>query len=375
MKKSTRPLDWMEALPADVRLLVDKLKSLPDFPLRLAQFAQVLRRRIHEKEALALDLACRAWTLSPGDPRVRLASAWAIRKHVPGWHFSILQDSLRNELYEKALRLTVTPDKTVLEIGTGTGILAMLAARAGAKHVYTCEMETLIADAARENIAKNGFEDRITVIAKSSTELVVGEDLPEPVDLLVSEIVDNGLLRESLLPVLEDARTRLVKPAATVIPSCAAMRGVLVGGSKWMKWCQTGEVLGLDLSAFDRFRPPLHAPSPDGKSLDDALSPIAEVFRFDFTGKCHFPAEKKVLSIPVIRDGMADAFLQWIWLDLGGSLELENKPPVQWSWNPQLHVFAHSIPVRAGDILQLAAEHDRHVATIYPVTEYSVRTP
>jgi 2-polyprenyl-3-methyl-5-hydroxy-6-metoxy-1,4-benzoquinol methylase len=367
IEQELQSMDWIEELPEEVRIFVEKLRSLPDFPLNLAKLASALHQRSHTKDAIARDLALRAWTLAQNDPKVRFATDWAVRKSVPRWHFSIVRDHVRNTLYKKAIEYYVTPDKTVLEIGTGTGILSMLAARAGAKHVYTCEMEPLIAEAAKENIEKNGFSHKITIIAKKSTDLVMGRDLPEEVDVLVSEIVDDGLLRENVLPVMEDARRRLIKPDATVLPSRVAIRGTLVGGPEWTGLYCTSEVLGFDLSAFNRFQPAVQTMRIDGRSIDNALSPVVELFRFDFEGLCIFPEERKILSMPVIKDGTADAFLSWIWLDFGDSIEFENKPPIVSSWNPQLHFFTHSIPVHAGDVLRLAAEHDRRAAIVYPV--------
>ena len=362
-------MDWIQELPTGVREFVSKLLPLPDFPLQLARFANALRSRDREKGAVARDLAVRAWSLARVDRRVCLSVDWAVRKRVPGWHFSIVRDEGRNRVYEEALNRFVTRETTVLEIGTGTGILAMLAARSGARHVYTCELEPLIAEAARENIRRNGFADRITVIGKKSSELVVGEDIPEPVDLLVSEIVDNGLLGEGVLPVMEDAKCRLLKPDAPILPSRIALRGALVGGSEWMRKYRLGDVLGLDLSAFNTLAPPVHAPNVVGCSLDEALSGPMEIFHFDFMLCDRFPEERRVLSVPVARSGVVEGFLQWIHLDFGGVVEFENKPPAESCWNPLFHLFPRPVEVKAGESLSLVVEHDRVVAAVYPSQE------
>ncbi|MBU1170195.1 MAG: 50S ribosomal protein L11 methyltransferase [Proteobacteria bacterium] len=372
MNQDDHDMDWMNTLPENIRLFVDKLKPLPDFPYHLSKFAWALRQQSKSKDDIPRNLAIRAWAMAPDNPNVRNRSNWAIRKNVPMWHFAIAQDYARNVIYEKALRKYITPEMIVLEIGTGTGILAMLAARAGAKHVYTCEMEPLIAQAAQENIDKNGFSDRITIIAKKSTDLIMGDDLPEKADLLVSEIVDSGLLQENVLPVMADAHARLIKTGAMVLPSRISIRGALVGGPKWMSGCHMGDALGLDLSAFNRFQPPIHMLNGAGRSLDDALSSVVEIFQFDFKGKCQFHEDHRVCSIPVIQDGSADAFLQWIWLDFGDSLEYENKPPLKSCWSPQIHVFPRPIRVRAGDTFKMVAEHDCRAASIYPSYEHDV---
>ena len=87
----------------------------------------------------------------------------------------MMDDKRRSDSYEAAIR-RIVPGKLVLDIGTGSGLLAMMAARAGTAHVMTCETVATIAERARTIIAKNGLADRITVIAKSSTDLVVGRD-------------------------------------------------------------------------------------------------------------------------------------------------------------------------------------------------------
>ena len=113
----------------------------------------------------------------------------------------------------------------MFEIGTGTGLLAMLAARAGARHFYTCEAEQPVAEAARDIISRNGLSERITVIAKSAEKIRLVEDLPERADLFVAEIVDNSLLGERVLPLTELARARLLKPGAVLLPRAIAAMG------------------------------------------------------------------------------------------------------------------------------------------------------
>ncbi|CAN0574387.1 unnamed protein product, partial [Ectocarpus sp. 12 AP-2014] len=95
---------------------------------------------------------------------------------VDRWHFRMLNHSARNEAYSRAIQRAA--GVTVLDIGTGTGILAVLAARAGASHVYACEVNSVLCDVAREVLERNGVADRVTVIHKSSGALQPGVDLP-----------------------------------------------------------------------------------------------------------------------------------------------------------------------------------------------------
>ncbi|CAN0025645.1 unnamed protein product, partial [Ectocarpus sp. 12 AP-2014] len=161
---------------------------------------------------------------------------------VDRWHFRMLNHSARNEAYSRAIQRAVTDAAaaaagrnseagvTVLDIGTGTGILAVLAARAGASHVYACEVNSVLCDVAREVLERNGVADRVTVIHKSSGALQPGVDLPEGgVDVIVTELVDSGLLGEKIIPVLTDARARgLLARGGRVVPEGACVYAAIL---------------------------------------------------------------------------------------------------------------------------------------------------
>ncbi|PTS84197.1 hypothetical protein DBR17_08195, partial [Sphingomonas sp. HMWF008] len=165
-----------------------------------------------------------------GSPALNFADA-VVGKAVPSWHFTMMRDARRNRAYDAALRRAVKPQSRVLEIGTGAGLLAMMAARAGAREVITCEVNPVIAAAAREVIALNGFADRIRVIGKHSSDLTLA-DIGGRADILVSEIVDSSLLGEGVLGAHEAAMRDLVKPGGVVIPGSGAIRVGLIDSPK-----------------------------------------------------------------------------------------------------------------------------------------------
>lgn len=196
--------------------------------------------------------------------------------------------------------------------------------------------------------------------------MIIGEDLPEPAELLVSEIVDNHLLGEAVLPLMEDAKARLLTPEARILPGQISTRGVLVGGPQWTKACRIGTVSGFDLSAFNRFSPPI-VTLPNSKGIDDSYSATIEVIHFDFESSHRYPCEQKIIDVPVLRDGLVDGFLRWLWLGFDDSIEFENKPPFSSAWAPQLHVFSTPVHVNKGDVLRLNVEHNRHRILVWPV--------
>lgn len=238
---------------------------------------------------------------------------------------------------------------------SGTGILAMLAARAGAAHVYTCEMEPLLVEVARENIARNGLTDRVTVIPKRSDKVELGVDLPERADLFVAEIVDNGLLGEEALTITADVQARLLKPGAVLLPDQIELRGTLVGGPKCNRFFRARPACGLDVSALDRLGPAA-VQSPAGLETDLAEDVVA--LRFDLATAASYRTAQTSVEVKVRTDGEAEGFLSWIWLRFGAGLEYTNRPPAVSCWGPRIHVFPTPMPVTAGQLVPMQVHHD-----------------
>ena len=137
------------------------------------------------------------------------SSGWAD----PVEHARMLHDDRRTRHYLEAIRAAVRPSDVVLDIGTGSGVLAVAAARAGARRVYAVEASD-IADVAKDVFERNGVADRVTLIPGWSRQI----ELPEPADLLVTEVIGNEPLEEEILETTLDARARLLAPGARLIP-------------------------------------------------------------------------------------------------------------------------------------------------------------
>jgi protein arginine N-methyltransferase 1 len=135
----------------------------------------------------------------------------------------MILDKVRTDAYAEALRARVRDDSIVLDIGTGTGILAFLACRCGARKVYAVEASNII-QLARQAAAANGLADRIEFIQGISTRI----DLPEKVDVIVSEI--HGVLPafENSLTSIMDARDRFLAPGGHLIPKRETLWAALV---------------------------------------------------------------------------------------------------------------------------------------------------
>lgn len=131
----------------------------------------------------------------------------------------MLKDQIRTNAYRDAIEGNPDDfrDKIVLDIGAGTGILSIFAARAGAKHVYAVE-NAEIAFFAREIIKNNGLQDKITVLKGKMEEI----ELPVPkVDIIISEWMGYFLLYESMLDSVLWARDKYLNKGGKMFPDRA----------------------------------------------------------------------------------------------------------------------------------------------------------
>ena len=125
----------------------------------------------------------------------------------------LLRDRVRCEAFYCALAKAVKPGDVVLDVGAGTGVLSLFAARAGARKVYAVE-RTMIVDFARQLIAANGAQGRVQIIHGDMGSV----ELPEQVDLIVSEWMGGNGVDEGFLPAVLVARDRWLKPQGKMLP-------------------------------------------------------------------------------------------------------------------------------------------------------------
>ncbi|KZT21407.1 S-adenosyl-L-methionine-dependent methyltransferase [Neolentinus lepideus HHB14362 ss-1] len=138
-----------------------------------------------------------------------------------GIHEEMLKDSVRTGSYRNAIinNAHLFKGKTVLDVGCGTGILSMFAAKAGASHVVGIDMSNII-DQAEKIIEANGFKDKITLVKGKLEEA----SLPiQQFDIIVSEWMGYFLLYESMLDTVLMARDKYLKPDGLIFPDNAAL--------------------------------------------------------------------------------------------------------------------------------------------------------
>mmetsp|Transcript_16149 Transcript_16149/g.44989 ORF Transcript_16149/g.44989 Transcript_16149/m.44989 type:complete len:444 (+) Transcript_16149:225-1556(+) len=278
--------------------------------------------------------------------------------------------------------------KVVLDVGTGSGILAVFAAKAGAKKVYAVEA-TDMAKFARSVVETNGLSDVVTVI-QGMVETV---KLPEKVDIIISEWMGYFLLRESMLDSVLLARDRFLKPGGSLYPSHAHMyyapirtntserRRDEFHGSKegWEEFNTDMKTLyGVDLgclteayhkeqrdyyidsSAWQDVHPSQVVGQPMCfKSYDLNKVTIEEIAT---TIKAH-------CSLPIMEPGHVDAFCAWFDVEFCGSEEnpadeqvlLTTAPDATGAthWGQQTFFLNPPLECGAGDSIRMTIEINR----------------
>ena len=176
----------------------------------------------------------------------------------------------------------------------------------------------------------------------------MGKDLAQPADLLVSEIVSNGLLGEDVLGCMENVVGRVTRPDACIIPTHGAVRVALVQYDGPPRKKLLGSIDGFDLSPFNRL-----VPLKELLAGDEALklrSEPGDLFAFDFgsgAGSDTYRSSAELVS----SGGRIDGIAQWIWLRMDAHGVYENRPtPGSTScWSVLFHPLASPIDSAPGE--------------------------
>lgn len=328
----------------------------PGFVPAHVGLAHALHSLDRAEEAIEAIEAARA--LAPEHHMVQFTRRLIHSNAVPAWHLPMINDHERNHAYDAALRRAVKPDSLVLEIGTGSGIVAMMAARAGARKVVTCEVNPVLARVAAESVARNGYADRVTVVPTLSTRLTVGQELPEKADVFVSELINIGMLAPRMLSVLQHARTHLVKPGAAIIPRASTVYGMLVEAPELARINPVREIEGFDMSAMDVFRSPGYQPIDLAADAHTRLSDDFTALDFDFTRSMP-EADERSVEVTVTTAGTAHGVAFWFDLFMDEEVIYHSASRSRTNhWKQAITFFERPIPVNPGDRLTIVARYD-----------------
>ena len=259
-------------------------------------------------------------------------------------HRDYLADEARVSAYDRALRATVRPGDIGLDLASGTGILGLLALRAGAARIYAIESGDIAALAQRV-AADNGLADRITIINEHSTRAV----LPEPVDFIVTDLAGRFGFEAGLFEILHDARRRFLKPGGRIIPRDVSM---------WIAPVESADVR----AQVDFWARPHHGVQfaaahaiarstgyPRHFSPQDLLAEGQRITGADLINDVTTLSGKA--SFVIVRAGALDGIAGWFSAELADSVLLTNAPGHAARINRRNVFFPLTgrLPVQAGD--------------------------
>ncbi|KAG5179122.1 S-adenosyl-L-methionine-dependent methyltransferase [Tribonema minus] len=273
-----------------------------------------------------IDKLRQAIQADPSNLQALAALQSACGNAVDRWHFRMLNDTARNSAYARAIRrvMAARPGCTVLDIGAGTGLLSLMALRAGASRVYACETNAVLCQVAARAAAASGYQDRLTLLHSHSDALERGRDLPlGGVDVIVTELVDSGLLGERIVAVLRSAVRLLAGAGALVVPR---------GATVWVQLIESQETRNRTRCAI--------GPAPDSscsavvderytcERLQDLhhtpLTAPTQALSIQFLAP--LPDNPSIVCLPVTASGTVDAIAVWFDMDLDGHTSVTTAP-------------------------------------------------
>ncbi|GAA5917764.1 hypothetical protein JCM8208_004848 [Rhodotorula glutinis] len=227
-----------------------------------------------------------------------------------GIHEEMLKDEVRTLSYRNSMwhNKHLFKDKVVLDVGCGTGILSMFAAKAGAKKVIGVDMSNII-DQATKIVAANGFADTITLIKGKMEEVVLPVD---KVDIIISEWMGYFLLYESMLDSVLYARDRYLNPGGLMFPDEATLYLAAIEDQEYKEekigfW---DDVYGFDYSCIKEIA--LREPLVDTVDLKSVVTNPCKLATFDL-----LKVTKEQLTfmtkfkLTATRNDYVHAFLGW----------------------------------------------------------------
>lgn len=237
---------------------------------------------------------------------------------------AMLRDGRRNQAFLRALRKTVHRGARVLDVGSGSGVWAVVAARLGARRVVAVEREPLLRPLIEQLAAENGVAARVEVIAREFRRV----ELRREFDVVVSETVGSMAFEEDIVPIMAKARERFLRRGGALVPDTIVFRAapVRVRGSL----PQPATLLPRVRSLHEHMT---QIPRPLYVGEYDLLAPACDLARVDLT-QCpadHVELGNVAASWPVQRADRVDGVAVWLRLRLAPGVWLETRASGAWS--------------------------------------------
>ncbi len=287
----------------------------------------------------------------------------------PVEHFVMMQDTVRVSAYRRAI-FRHCRDKMVVEIGCGSGILSIFAAKAGARRVIAIE-ESRIADLAAAMFETNGVADRVELRRANSRDVSVDERA----DVIIHEVLGIDPFGENVLRFIEDARERLLAPDGRLIPSAmdvycigfeVADRPYLDRDRVCAELSEREGLYSIDFGAFRRYvnqADPDPFPRPLGDLGQSQFTPRiltseTHLYHVDFASGSSLTVEpRNDLRLRALHAGTLGGVVVYFRAYLDEETFLSTSPyapRTSWGWNAR--ALSKLVAVEPGQEILLASE-------------------
>ncbi|GAA2714968.1 methyltransferase domain-containing protein [Micromonospora olivasterospora] len=279
-------------------------------------------------------------------------------------HQTMLADAPRLSAYDRALERSIDPGDVVVDVGAGTLALSLLALRHGAGHVYAVEADPRMVEVAARIVESNDLKDRLTLVAGDARTV----RLPQPADVLVSEMMGNLGPEEQMAEVLAVTARRVLRPGGRVVPRRLVTRlaAIEFDGEGWGLW--GGDFLGYRLDAVQDLVEPqahLHFFQREPRLLSDP-APVAD----SALGRSGSTRPRSSQRLRVVRPGTLHAVMGWFTADMADGVALSNFPSYPGcNWAVWIWPLRHT-RVAEGDELRVDLRRPRNAAGARVVTDW-----
>jgi len=253
--------------------------------------------------------------------------------HPALYYQDMLSDERRMERYRRAIEAVVQPGDVVVDLGTGLGVLAIMAAQAGAARVYAVDVRSHVIPITQRIIDSNGMADRITLIDADA----VDTKLPESVDVIVNELIGDFGTDENIYECVAAVAKRHLRPGGRVLPRRLSTHIVGVSYGDEFRGVYGHTFHGIDLSSAvtDRFEPEtvMHGL----RHHPNELTNVVTLEDIDFEADLPERAYEYEADLDVVRDGDLQGFVGYFDCELAPEINLNNYicyPGCHWeNWN------------------------------------------
>ena len=253
----------------------------------------------------------------------------------PSMHYDMITDRHSILAFKRALTKELCEDKVILEVGCGTGLLSMFAAKAGAKRVYSVEYSDMC-DRAQEVVKINKLDNIITVIKGRIEEV----EIPEKVDIIMSNWMGMNLMYESLIKSVIVAREKYLKPDGIMLPDTCSMYlcGFVDNSFIDKKVRFWSDVYGFDFSSV--VGQITQEPIVDVCSDDYVCSTVAKLGTFDMSEmKVEDITFEKSFEFEMTRSCSLNGVCTWFDCTFLNSSYITTKPNTYTRWRQTCFYF------------------------------------